>query len=140
MESKNDSIIDDKIDRYLSEKKNTVIQLGNLKLWEEKIFCTWHQKPIYLTKKEFNILRILIRRPNIVHTRAHIMDILSDDNLDVSERSVDSHIKRLRRKFMEANPGKIFKNIYISAVSDYPYSPFATIYYRGTLHNQGVII
>ena len=81
------------------------------KLWEEKILCIWHQKPIHLTKKEFNILRILIRRPNIVHTRAHIMDILSDDNLDVSERSVDSHIKRLRRKFMEANQGKIFKNI-----------------------------
>ena len=103
MESKNDSSIDDKIDRYLSERKNTVIQLGNLKLWEEKILCIWHKKPIHLTKKEFNILRILIRRPNIVHTRAHIMDILSDDNLDVSERSVDSHIKRLRRKFMEAN-------------------------------------
>ena len=111
MESKKDSLIDDKIDRYLSEKKNTVIQLGHLKLWEEKILCIWHQKPIHLTKKEFNILRILIRRPNIVHTRAHIMDILSDDNLEVSERSVDSHIKRLRRKFMEANPGKIFKNI-----------------------------
>jgi len=41
----------------------------------------------------------------------YFLDILSNDNLDVSERSVDSHIKRLRKKFMEANPGKIFKNI-----------------------------
>ena len=111
METKKISRIDERIDRYFSEKKNTVIHLGDLKLHEEKILCLWHEKEIHLTKKEFDILRILIKRPKIVYSRCQILDILPENNLDVNDRSIDSHIKRLRIKFKYASPNNIFKNI-----------------------------
>ena len=111
METKKISRIDERIDRYFSEKKNTVIHLGDLKLHEEKILCIWHEKEIHLTKKEFDILRILIKRPKIVYSRCQILDILHENNLDVNDRSIDSHIKRLRIKFKYASPNNIFKHI-----------------------------
>ena len=111
MEAKKLSRIDEKINRYFSEKKNTVIHLGDLKLDEEKILCLWHEKEIHLTKKEFDILRILIKRPKIVYSRCQILDILHENNLEVSDRSIDSHIKRLRIKFKCASPNNIFKQI-----------------------------
>jgi two-component system response regulator BaeR len=59
---------------------------------------TWQQKNLGLTPVEFRLLRLLMSRPGQVFSRARLLDQLHDDNRDVSDRAVDSHIKNIRRK------------------------------------------
>jgi two-component system response regulator BaeR len=58
-----------------------------------------------LTPKEFQLLQALVARPGRVLSRTQLLDLLYSDNLDISERAVDSHMKNLRRKLAEALPG-----------------------------------
>ena len=58
-----------------------------------------------LTPKEFQLLQALVARPGRVLSRTQLLDLLYADNLDISERAVDSHMKNLRRKLAEAMPG-----------------------------------
>lgn len=57
-----------------------------------------------LTPKEFQLLRTLAAKPGRVFSRAQLLDAIYEDNLDVSERAVDSHMKNLRRKLAQALP------------------------------------
>ena len=61
--------------------------------------CTWHGEPVQLTVTEFLILQSLAMRPGHVKTRDQLMDAAYDDNVYVDDRTIDSHIKRLRKKF-----------------------------------------
>jgi two-component system response regulator BaeR len=62
-------------------------------------------KQLDLTPSEFALLAVLASRPGQVFSRAQLLDLAFRDNLDVTDRAVDSHIKNLRRKIESAAPG-----------------------------------
>ena len=70
---------------------------------------TWDGKDITLTVTEFMILEALAQRPGVVKSRNQLMDVAYQDDIYVDDRTIDSHIKRLRRKFRAADDG--FKGI-----------------------------
>jgi two-component system response regulator ChvI len=61
--------------------------------------CTWRGEPVKLTVTEFLLLEALVSRPGVVKSRNALMDAAYDDQVYVDDRTIDSHIKRLRRKF-----------------------------------------
>ncbi|MDR6115721.1 MULTISPECIES: response regulator transcription factor [unclassified Sphingomonas] len=65
---------------------------------------TWKDEPVTLTVTEFLILETLAQRPGIVRTRNQLMDAAYQDDIYVDDRTIDSHIKRLRRKFRQVDP------------------------------------
>jgi two-component system response regulator ChvI len=66
---------------------------------------TWDGEPVSLTVTEFLILEALAARPGVIKTRNQLMDAAYSDDVFVDDRTIDSHIKRLRRKFRAADPG-----------------------------------
>jgi two-component system response regulator ChvI len=75
------------------------LERGKLKLDPERHTCHWDNKPVTLTVTEFLILQALATRPGVVKTRDALMDAAYDDQVYVDDRTIDSHIKRLRKKF-----------------------------------------
>ena len=65
----------------------------------ERHTCTWKDEPVTLTVTEFLILQALASRPGVVKSRNALMDAAYDDQVYVDDRTIDSHIKRLRKKF-----------------------------------------
>ncbi|MET4895977.1 response regulator transcription factor [Sphingomonadaceae bacterium jetA1] len=65
---------------------------------------TWKDQAVTLTVTEFLILETLAQRPGIVRTRNQLMDAAYQDDIYVDDRTIDSHIKRLRRKFRQVDP------------------------------------
>ena len=65
----------------------------------ERHACTWDAKNVTLTVTEFLILESLAQRPGVVKSRNALMDAAYDDQVYVDDRTIDSHIKRLRKKF-----------------------------------------
>lgn len=65
----------------------------------------WDGSPLRLTPSEFNILRALLARPEAVLTREDLLNALDPDDLEASDRSVDTHIKRIRAKLKSFGPG-----------------------------------
>lgn len=76
---------------------------GHLILDPSRHSCTWRGDEVRLTVTEFLILKALAARPGHVKSRDQLMDAAYDDNIYVDDRTIDSHIKRLRRKFREAD-------------------------------------
>ena len=76
-----------------------VIERGKLVMDPERHSCTWDDRPVVLTVTEFLILQALAQRPGIVKSRDALMDAAYDDQVYVDDRTIDSHIKRLRKKF-----------------------------------------
>ncbi len=72
---------------------------GKLGLDPMRHECTWEGKPVRLTVTEFLILQCLATRPGFVKSRDNLMDAAYDDQVYVDDRTIDSHIKRLRKKF-----------------------------------------
>ena len=77
----------------------TVLERGKLKMDSERHSCSWDSKPVTLTVTEFLILEALAQRPGVVKSRDSLMDAAYDDQVYVDDRTIDSHIKRLRKKF-----------------------------------------
>ena len=65
--------------------------------------CTWSSNEVALTVTEFLILKALAARPGYVKSRDQLMDVAYDDNVYVDDRTIDSHIKRLRKKFRDVD-------------------------------------
>jgi two-component system response regulator ChvI len=65
---------------------------------------TWNAKPVSLTVTEFLILEAMALRPGVVKSRNQLMDAAYSDDVYVDDRTIDSHIKRLRRKFRAVDP------------------------------------
>ena len=61
--------------------------------------CTWGEKPVELTVTEFLLQKALAQRPAHVKSRDQLMDAAYGENIYVDDRTIDSHIKRLRKKF-----------------------------------------
>ncbi len=82
---------------------NQVLERGKLVLDPERHTCTWDGKQVVLTVTEFLILQALAQRPGYVKSRDSLMDAAYDDQVYVDDRTIDSHIKRLRKKFKEVD-------------------------------------
>jgi two-component system response regulator ChvI len=76
-----------------------VLERGLLRMDPERHICTWKTEPVTLTVTEFLILQALASRPGVVKSRNALMDAAYDDQVYVDDRTIDSHIKRLRKKF-----------------------------------------
>ncbi len=81
------------------EGEARVLERGQLKMDLERHACTWKGKNVTLTVTEFLILQALANRPGVVKSRDSLMDAAYDDQVYVDDRTIDSHIKRLRKKF-----------------------------------------
>jgi two-component system, OmpR family, response regulator ChvI len=76
-----------------------VLERGLLRMDPERHTCTWKAEPITLTVTEFLILQALAGRPGVVKSRNALMDAAYDDQVYVDDRTIDTHVKRLRKKF-----------------------------------------
>ena len=81
------------------EEQKKILQRGKLTLDPLRHACAWDGKPVTLTVTEFLILQALAQRPGFVKSRDNLMDAAYDDQVYVDDRTIDSHIKRLRKKF-----------------------------------------
>jgi two-component system response regulator ChvI len=75
------------------------IERGQLRMDPERHACAWKNEPVILTVTEFRILQALVSRPGVVKSRNALMDVAYDDQVYVDDRTIDSHIKRLRKRF-----------------------------------------
>ncbi len=75
------------------------LERGQLVMDEERHICTWRGEAVTLTVTEFLILQSLAQRPGVVKSRDSLMDAAYDEQVYVDDRTIDSHIKRLRKKF-----------------------------------------
>ncbi len=80
-----------------------LLERGLLRMDPERHTCTWKGEPVTLTVTEFLILHALAQRPGVVKSRNALMDAAYDDQVYVDDRTIDSHIKRLRKKFKQAD-------------------------------------
>ena len=85
------------------EGDQKVIKRGKLTLDPNRHACSWDGQPIRLTVTEFLILESLARRPGFVKSRDQLMDAAYDEQIYVDDRTIDSHIKRLRKKFRKTD-------------------------------------
>jgi two-component system response regulator ChvI len=76
-----------------------LLDRGALSMDPERHTCTWNAQPVTLTVTEFLILYALAQRPGVVKSRNALMDAAYDEQVYVDDRTIDSHIKRLRKKF-----------------------------------------
>lgn len=81
--------------------KDIVIERGYLVLDTERHLCTWRSQKVDLTVTEFLLLQALTRHPGHVKNRDNLIDAAYGENIYVDDRTIDSHIKRMRRKFRE---------------------------------------
>ena len=84
----------------IEETKN-IIAHGKLKLDPFQLECEWDGKqlPDKLTTTEFLIVKELAKRPGIIKERSQLMDIAYREDTEIEDRTIDSHVKRIRKKF-----------------------------------------
>ena len=94
-----------KKDNNIEDTKN-IISHGKLKLDPSQLECegNGHQLPDKLTTTEFLIVKELAKRPGIIKERAQLMDIAYREDTDIEDRTIDSHVKRIRKKFKKVDP------------------------------------
>ncbi|MGR3484560.1 MAG: response regulator transcription factor [Paracoccaceae bacterium] len=76
---------------------------GSLTMDPLRHSVSWKGKPVSLTVTEFLLLQALAQRPGFVKSRDQLMDVAYDDQVYVDDRTIDSHIKRLRKKLRAAD-------------------------------------
>ena len=88
----------------IEETKN-IISHGKLKLDPSQLECEWNGKqlPDKLTTTEFLIVKELAKRPGIIKERSQLMDIAYREDTDIEDRTIDSHVKRIRKKFKKVD-------------------------------------
>ena len=80
-----------------------VLRRGELVLDQSRHLCTWKDKEVNLTVTEFLLVEALARRPGHVKNRDQLIDAAYGEHIYVDDRTIDSHIKRLRRKFKDVD-------------------------------------
>ncbi len=95
---------------------------GRLTMDPARHQVTWDGKPVSLTVTEFLLLEALAHRPGVIKSRNQLMDAAYPDDVFVDDRTVDSHIKRMRRKFRAV---------------DKTFSAIETLYGAGYSFNEG---
>ena len=93
-----------KKDNNIEDTKN-IISHGKLKLDRSQLECEWggKQLPDKLTTTEFLLVKELAKRPGIIKERAQLMDIAYREDTDIEDRTIDSHVKRIRKKFKKVD-------------------------------------
>ena len=86
------------------EDNNQNIKKGDLLLDDLKQLCFWKDNVIELTVAEFNLIKSLAKHPGVIKDRNQLMDAMYGDTIYVDDRTIDSHIKRLRKKFRSYDP------------------------------------
>jgi len=82
-----------------TDQQARTLDRGQLSMDQERHTCTWKNEAVTLTVTEFLILHSLAQRPGVVKSRDALMDAAYDEQVYVDDRTIDSHIKRLRKKF-----------------------------------------
>lgn len=80
-----------------------LLERGKLRLDTERQTCQWGDEPVVMTVTEFLILQGLASRPGVVKTRDALMDAAYDDQVYVDDRTIDSHIRLIRKKFKDVD-------------------------------------
>ena len=88
-----------------AEETKNIISHGKLKLDPSQLECEWDGKqlPDKLTTTEFLIVQELAKRPGIIKERSQLMDIAYREDTDIEDRTIDSHVKRIRKKFKKVD-------------------------------------
>jgi len=84
--------------------EESLIERGRLTMDPARHKVLWDGMDVALTVTEFLILEALAQRPGVVKTRNQLLDIAYQDDVYVDDRTIDSHIKRVRRKFRSVDP------------------------------------
>ncbi|HKK35389.1 MAG TPA: response regulator transcription factor [Paracoccaceae bacterium] len=92
------------VDESERGEADRAIARGSLTLDPLRHACTWGGRGVTLTVTEFLILQALAQRPGFVKSRDQLMDAAYDDQVYVDDRTIDSHIKRIRKKFRSVDP------------------------------------
>jgi two-component system response regulator ChvI len=87
-----------------ADAASRAIKRGKLTMDPARHDCLWDGKPVKLTVTEFLLLQSLAQRPGFVKSRDNLMDAAYDDQVYVDDRTIDSHIKRMRKKFRDVDP------------------------------------
>jgi two-component system response regulator ChvI len=85
------------------KKADTVLVRGPLVMDTDRHSCTWDGRDVQLTVTEFLLLKALASRPGHVKSRDQLMDAAYGESIYVDDRTIDSHIKRLRKKFRQVD-------------------------------------
>ena len=88
-----------------ADDSKNLIKHGKLILDPSQLECSWggNSLPEKLTTTEFLIVKELAKRPGMIKERAQLMDIAYKDNNDIEDRTIDSHVKRIRKKFKKVD-------------------------------------
>ena len=81
----------------------TIVRRGELMLDPSRHLCAWRGNPVNLTVTEFLLIETLARRPGHVKSRDQLIDAAYGEHIYVDDRTIDSHIKRLRKKFRDVD-------------------------------------
>jgi two-component system, OmpR family, response regulator ChvI len=82
-----------------------IMTRGELMLDDTKHKCTWRGQDIQLTVTEFLLVKALAARPGMVKSRDQLIDAAYGENIYVDDRTIDSHVKRVRKKFRSVDDG-----------------------------------
>jgi two-component system response regulator ChvI len=83
---------------------STIVTRGDLTLDTNRHACLWRGRPIELTVTEFLLVKALAARPGHVKSRDQLMDAAYGEHIYVDDRTIDSHVKRIRKKFKAVDP------------------------------------
>ena len=95
---------EDELTSSNADTGSRAIKRGRLTLDPARHDCLWEGRPVRLTVTEFLLLQSLAQRPGFVKSRDNLMDAAYEDQVYVDDRTIDSHIKRMRKKFREVDP------------------------------------
>ncbi len=90
-------------DETEAPEESQVLVRGELSMDPLRHAVTWKGKDVSLTVTEFLLLQALAQRPGFVKSRDQLMDVAYDEQVYVDDRTIDSHIKRLRKKMRNAD-------------------------------------
>ncbi len=95
-----------------AEQEGALVR-GRLEMDAARHSVRWDGKTVALTVTEFMLLEALALRPGVIKSRNQLMDAAYQDDVYVDDRTIDSHIKRLRRKFRQVDPSfDMIKTLY----------------------------
>ena len=91
-------------ENFNKKNENKNLEKGNLILDDLKQLCFWKNQVIELTVAEYKLIKSLAEHPGFIKDRDQLMDCMYGDDIYVDDRTIDSHIKRLRKKFKLYDP------------------------------------
>lgn len=86
------------------QDEKQVLLRGDLTMDDARHLCVWCGENLTLTVTEYMLLKALASRPGVVRPREQLIDMAYGENIHVDDRTIDSHIKRLRKKFKAIDP------------------------------------